>query len=64
LDAGPWQFIEPVGQISDSPSEHYSIRITLDMNAGKISEHLITVRASDRFDNVGVAKTVIRAQEK
>ena len=29
---------------------------------GKIGEHLITVRAYDRYDNVGVAKTVIPAQ--
>ena len=31
---------------------------------GKIGEHLITVRAYDRYDNVGVAKTVIPAQEQ
>ena len=27
--------------------------------SGKITEHLIAVRVYDRFDNVGVAKTVI-----
>jgi hypothetical protein len=63
LDAGPWQYIEPVGKISDSRSEHYSLSITLDAAAWK-SEHLITVRAWDRYDNVGVAKTVFPAQEK
>ncbi|MGO9318941.1 MAG: hypothetical protein ACLPXT_12810 [Terracidiphilus sp.] len=64
LDAGPWQYIEPVGRISDSKREHYELRIFLDVVAGKISEHLITVRVYDRHDNVGVAKTVIAAEEK
>ncbi len=30
---------------------------------GKTGEHLITVRVYDRYDNVGVAKTVIATQE-
>jgi hypothetical protein len=63
LDAGPWQHIDPAGKISDSKREHYEFRISLDVDAGKIGEHLVTVRAYDRFDNVGVAKTVIPAQE-
>jgi hypothetical protein len=62
LDASPWQYIEPVGRISDSKREHYDILIPMPA-AGKISEHLITVRVYDRHDNVGVAKTVIPAQE-
>ncbi len=37
---------------------------SLDAEAGKINEHLITVRAYDRYDNVGVAKTVIPAQQQ
>ena len=64
LDAGPWQYIDPVGMISDSRHEHYEFHISLDAEAGKISEHLITVRAYDRYDNVGVAKTIIPAQEQ
>jgi len=64
VDLGPWQYIEPVGKISDSKTEHYEFHISLDVEAGKTSEHLITVRAFDRYDNVGVAKTVIPAQEK
>lgn len=58
FDAGPWTYVEPIGKISDSKTEHYSLHIP----AGGDSEHLITVRAYDRFDNVGVAKTVIPAQ--
>jgi hypothetical protein len=64
LDAGPWQYVDPVGKLSDSKREHYEFRISLDAEAGKISEHLITVRAYDRHDNVGVTKTVIPAQEQ
>jgi hypothetical protein len=64
LDAGPWVYVEPVEKISDSKTEHYSLRISLDVVSGKVGEHLITVRAYDRFENVGAAKTVIPAQEK
>ncbi len=62
LDAGPWQYLDPAGKISDSRREHYEFPISLDVEAGKIGEHLITVRAYDRYDNVGVAKTIIPAQ--
>jgi hypothetical protein len=57
LDAGPWQYVEPVGNLSDTKKEHYEI--TIPASAGlKTGEHLLTVRAYDRHDNVGVAKTV------
>jgi len=63
LDAGPWQYIDPVDKISDSEREHYEFRLPIDVDAtGHVAEHLITVRAYDRYDNVGVAKTVIPAQ--
>jgi sugar lactone lactonase YvrE len=29
LDAGPWQYIEPVGQLSDSPHESYDFNIAM-----------------------------------
>ncbi len=64
LDAGPWQFIAPVGGLSDSRREHYTISIPASALAGKGSEHLITVRAYDRYDNVGVAKTVFKSAVK
>ena len=64
LDAGPWQYIEPVGGLSDARREHYELRISLDVAAGKISEHLVAVRVYNRHENVGVAKTVIAAEEK
>jgi hypothetical protein len=62
LDAGPWQFVEPVGGLSDSRREHYEFHSTVrgpDVNTG---EHLIAVRVYDRHDNVGVAKTVFTNQ--
>ncbi len=58
LDAGPWQYIEPVGGLSDSKHEHYSVVIHTPHELGTV-EHLITVRAYDRHDNVGVGKTII-----
>jgi len=64
LDAGPWQYIEPVGGLSDSKREHYEIHLSVDGLLGKTAEHLITVRVYDRHDNVGASKTVIAAQEK
>jgi streptogramin lyase len=58
LDAGPWQYIEPVGGLSDSKQERYEVHIPASALAAKTGEHLLTVRAYDRHDNVGLAKTV------
>jgi hypothetical protein len=58
LDAGPWQYIEPVGGLSDSKRERYEVHIPATALNGKTGEHLLTVRAYDRHDNVGLAKTV------
>jgi hypothetical protein len=51
--------VEPTGGISDSKAELYSFQIP---GADWKAEHVITVRAYDRYENVGVAKTVIPAQ--
>jgi hypothetical protein len=58
LDAGPWQYIEPIGGLSDSPHEHYEVHLPASTFNGKAGEHLLTVRAYDRHDNAGLAKTV------
>jgi hypothetical protein len=58
LDAGQWQYVEPVGGLSDSKRERYEIHIPGSAFNGKAGEHLLTVRAYDRHDNVGLAKTV------
>jgi hypothetical protein len=65
LDGGPWQYIEPVGELSDAKEEHYSILAPLtagsDGAAGTEVEHLITVRAYDRHDNMATAKVLVPA---
>ncbi|UWZ82729.1 hypothetical protein [Occallatibacter riparius] len=58
LDAGPWQYVEPVGALSDSKREHYDFRIPEAAFNGKTGEHLLAVRVYDRHENVGLAKTV------
>jgi hypothetical protein len=70
LDAGPWQYIEPVGSLADSKEEHYSVLIPLPAAVdGKTDgdsepEHLITVRAYDRHDNMATAKVLVPAKSK
>ncbi len=72
IDAGDWQVVEPVGQISDSKTESYDFRISPDAGSAATSgpkpgarpssppdEHTIVVRAYDRFDNMGSAKIVV-----
>ncbi len=58
LDAGQWQYIEPIGGLSDSTHERYEVRVPASAFKDKAGEHLLTVRAYDRHDNVGLAKTV------
>ena len=72
VDAGDWQIVEPVGQISDSQTESYDFQADLapglDSHAAggnpqriKIisAEHVVAIRAYDRHDNMASAKTVI-----
>ncbi len=76
IDAGDWQIADPVGQISDYKIESYDFNVPIPSNteeppepseAGKRShsarqrdEHTIVIRVFDRFENVGIAKTVVR----
>ena len=72
VDAGDWQFVEPVGQLSDSKMESYDFRVTAPAvassataplkNTGGQLEHVVVVRVYDRFDNMSSAKTVIRGK--
>lgn len=71
LDAGEWQYVEPVDQISDDKTEAYDFRIPLPegsddpVPSGKAisnvqnSEHVVVVRSYDRFDNMGTGKILI-----
>jgi WD40 repeat protein len=55
LDGGDWILISPAENISDAPEEHYDFTIS-NPSSG---EHTIAVRAYDRFENVGSAKTTV-----
>jgi hypothetical protein len=70
IDAGPWQYIEPVGKISDAATEHYDFSAPLPQASEQLrvaklppanpNEHTVTLRVFDRYDNSATAKTVVR----
>jgi hypothetical protein len=71
VDAGPWQYVQPVDKISDSLTEKFAFDAPLNppapgsVNSGAIapvnsSEHLITVRVYDRYENAVAAKALVR----
>ncbi len=70
VDGGDWQFVEPVGQLSDSKTENYDFRVSLPkfapappmMERDTANDHVVVVRAYDRFDNQATAKTVLRGK--
>jgi outer membrane protein assembly factor BamB len=70
LDGGDWQFVEPAGQLSDSKTEDYDFQIPIPppdatpspMAATAANDHIVVVRAYDRFDNQANAKTVLRGK--
>ncbi len=79
VDAGDWQFVEPVGLLSDYRIENYDFSIPLPgetaasvlTTKGKKrtkselpAEHVIVVRVYDRFDNMGAAKTLAKESGK
>ena len=58
IDAGDWHLVEPSGQLSDSRSENYGFSVSLSGEA-VMQEHVVVVRAYDRYDNMNSAKTVV-----
>jgi len=70
LDGGDWQFVEPVGHLSDSKTEDYDFRMAVPqpetapppMAESTGNDHVVVVRAYDRFDNLATAKTVLRGK--
>jgi hypothetical protein len=70
IDAGPWQYIEPVGKISDTQTERYDFSAPLPQPSEQLrvaklppanpNEHVVTLRVFDRYDNSVTAKTVVR----
>ena len=55
LDGGDWTLLAPVGNVSDAPGEKYEFSLS-NLASG---EHTVAVRAYDRFENVGSAKTTV-----
>jgi len=69
IDASDWQFVEPVGQISDSKTENYDFHVAIPVDRGSpgskgagSQEHVVIVRVYDRYDNLSSAKTVVPAK--
>jgi hypothetical protein len=63
VDGGAWQYLEPVGQISDSQTEHYDFTAEVPQAATPVTdakEHVIAVRVYDRYDNMAAVKAVVR----
>jgi WD40 repeat protein len=60
VDGGDWIIVSPKGGISDAPEERYEFSVSLPEGSAPGSEHTIAVRAYDRFDNVGSAKSIVR----
>jgi hypothetical protein len=64
IDAGPWQYLEPVGGVSDSLEERYDFTAPIPPPAAneQVSdprEHILAVRVFDRFENVVAVKTIV-----
>jgi hypothetical protein len=70
LDGGDWQFVEPVGQLSDSKTEDYDFRVSIPQSDSPVppmvesaaNDHVIVVRVYDRYDNLATAKTLLRGK--
>jgi hypothetical protein len=60
VDGADWILLSPITGINDSKTETYRFTVH-GLSPG---EHTIAVRASDRFDNVGSAKTAIAIAPK
>lgn len=65
VDAGPWQYVAPVGQIADSLTEHFDFEAPIrPIPQGTpapvdASEHVVTVRVFDRAGNAVTAKAIV-----
>jgi hypothetical protein len=64
IDAGDWNYVEPVGQISDAKTENYDFKVAPESakDGAASSEHVVVVRVYDRYDNMGAAKTLMRGK--
>lgn len=63
VDAGPWQYLEPVGKVSDSLTERYDFMAEIPVATAQVvdtKEHVLAVRVYDRYENMATVKTVVR----
>ncbi len=63
VDAGPWQYLEPVGKLSDSRMERYDFTAEVLKATAPVAdarEHVLAVRVYDRYENVVTVKVVVR----
>ncbi len=63
VDAGPWQYVEPVGKVSDSLTERYDFLAAVPNATTPVTdvrEHVIAMRVYDRFENAATVKAVVR----
>jgi hypothetical protein len=63
VDAGPWQYVEPVGKVSDSLTERYDFVAMIPNATAPVTdtkEHVIAVRVYDRFENAATVKAVVK----
>jgi WD40 repeat protein len=69
IDAGPWQYIEPVGKLSDAQTERYDFSAPLPQPSEQLrganlppanpNQHTVALRVFDRYDNSATANTVV-----
>ncbi len=67
VDAEPWQYLEPLGKLSDAQTETYDFTAAVPVSRAPISgaaiaaprEHVLAVRVYDRYDNMAAVKTVV-----
>ncbi len=63
VDAGPWQYLEPVGKVSDSLTERYDFTVDVPPAVAPVAdarEHVLAVRVYDRYDNMAAVKAIVR----
>lgn len=65
IDSGDWQYVEPIGELSDYRVENYDFVAPLpakaaDSETKASDEHVVVVRVYDRYGNEGSAKFVVR----
>lgn len=63
VDAEPWQYLEPVGHVSDSQTERYDFTAEIPRSLNPVTdakEHVIAVRVYDRYENMSAVKAVVR----